>query len=641
MELQQHSTGSLDPRLADDDDDRKAVFDSLLRPHDSYDEHGVYWADMGLFQRVAFVSKIDRQEAAREWGMVSRMFKRNPLSPVVLGRDGLVGSNNVLAGFEEASVIDVETNDASYVLFSIGNLKPLFQKTWPACWKGMKVCNPTWLAAIEYLEICGIIVGQIFVGVIGDWVGRRWGLIQDAVIMFLGLLMLTASWGVTLNGWVICYAWSLFVYGVGVGGEYPMTATSVLENAKGFGQVSSKEDRLHRGRNVTSAFLMQGWGQLLNQALLIILLLIFHHGNGDPPYSTGSAQWTFRISFAIPAVGTLWLVYYRAYKMRAAGSQLSAAKRKASVTGYDLQSLKLTCTYYGPRLFATAGTWFANDFFFYGNRLFQEEFIRVISPGNQSVMEGWLYNLINVGVSLVGYYLASLLIDHKLYGRRWMQIVGFLCDFILFVIPAFHFHYYRQRSHVASFQAMYFLSSFFNQFGPNTVTFLVAAEVFPTPIRATAHGVSAAVGKLGALAAAVLYNYISTPTKFLVEQERRWCFIRRGRPRDYHGVAVHPKHLSVWERFRGQAVSYDPDLDYRQRIDEMRGRWLASTASLRNQPPQEQPQEKRSDAAEKASDGDGKANDDAGVGSPDLDWPAEVSSYFERTTRPSVDPRLS
>jgi hypothetical protein len=29
-------------------------------------------------------------------------------------------------------------------------------------------------------------------------------------------------------------------------------------------------------------------------------------------------------------------------------------------------------------------------------------------------MQGWLYNLVNVGVSLVGYYLASFLIDNKL-----------------------------------------------------------------------------------------------------------------------------------------------------------------------------------------------------------------------------------
>lgn len=30
--------------------------------------------------------------------------------------------------------------------------------------------------------------------------------------MFVGLLMLTASWGTSLEGWVICYAWSLFFY---------------------------------------------------------------------------------------------------------------------------------------------------------------------------------------------------------------------------------------------------------------------------------------------------------------------------------------------------------------------------------------------------------------------------------------------
>ena len=37
-----------------------------------------------------------------------------------------------------------------------------------------------------------------------------------------------------------------------------MTATSGMENAVGSGKVSTKEDRMHRGRKVTSAFLMQG-----------------------------------------------------------------------------------------------------------------------------------------------------------------------------------------------------------------------------------------------------------------------------------------------------------------------------------------------------------------------------------------------
>ena len=55
------------------------------------------------------------------------------------------------------------------MLFSIGNLTPLFKAGFPLCWDKKTVCNKTWLAAVEYLEICGIIVGQILVGILGDW----------------------------------------------------------------------------------------------------------------------------------------------------------------------------------------------------------------------------------------------------------------------------------------------------------------------------------------------------------------------------------------------------------------------------------------------------------------------------------------
>ena len=187
-----------------------------------------------------------------------------------------------------------------------------------------------------------------------------------------------------------------------------MTATAAMENATGSGRVSTKEDRLHRGRKVTMAFLMQGWGQFFNQAILIVLLLIFHH-KGNPPYSEVAAQWTFRVSFAIPAVGTLWLVYYRTYKMPLASKQLNAAKKRANVTGYDVQSLKMTFTYFGSRVIATSIGWFCNDVFFYGNKLFQSNFIKVISPSDTSVMEGWLWSFVNVGVSLCGYYCACKL----------------------------------------------------------------------------------------------------------------------------------------------------------------------------------------------------------------------------------------
>src|ERR1700685_1353069 len=113
--------------------------------------------------------------------------------------------------------------------------------------------------------------------------------------------------------------------------------------------------------------------------------------------------------------------------------------------------------------------------------------------------------------------MAALLIDHKFYGRRRMQAIGFLADFILFIIPATLFTSLSQPgTPIKVFQFVYFFSSFWNQFGPNTTTFLLAAEVYPAPIRSTAHGVSAACGKLGALVPAVVYNYVGNQTKFWI-----------------------------------------------------------------------------------------------------------------------------
>ena len=57
-----------------------------------------------------------------------------------------------------------------------------------------------WVQSVEPLEIVGITCGQAFVGIIGDWVGRKWGLVQDALLMFLGSIMLTAAWGTSLQG---------------------------------------------------------------------------------------------------------------------------------------------------------------------------------------------------------------------------------------------------------------------------------------------------------------------------------------------------------------------------------------------------------------------------------------------------------
>ena len=43
------------------------------------------------------------------------------------------------------------------------------------------------------------------------------------------------------------------------------------------------------------------------------------------------------------------------------------------------------------------------------------------------------------------------------------------------------------------------ISQFMLTVGPNCTTFLIPAEVFPTRVRGTAHGISAAAGKCGAI----------------------------------------------------------------------------------------------------------------------------------------------
>ena len=52
---------------------------------------------------------------------------------------------------------------------------------------------------------------------------------------------------------------------------------------------------------------------------------------------------------------------------------------------------------------------------------------------------------------------------------------------------------------------LYSLSFFFIDFGPNTTTFVIPAEVYPTRFRTTGHGISAASGKLGAAITTYLF----------------------------------------------------------------------------------------------------------------------------------------
>ena len=160
---------------------------------------------------------------------------------------------------------------------------------------------------------------------------------------------------------------------------------------------------------------------------------------------------------------------------------------------------------------------------------------------------------------------------------------------------------------VRALQALYYLSSFFNQFGPNATTWLVAGEIFPTDIRAMYHGFAACMGKLGAIIASLWISYISNKWKIylvsamwglggaiftifmlpdttgldLEEYDRMQRCILEGRFKDYHGEAVNPKHLALIEIFIfGWHKQYNPELDREQFEAEIKEYALTNTQGV-------------------------------------------------------------
>eukprot|EP00271_Cylindrocystis_brebissonii_P006731 TRINITY_DN19511_c0_g3_i1.p1 TRINITY_DN19511_c0_g3~~TRINITY_DN19511_c0_g3_i1.p1 ORF type:complete len:288 (+),score=56.71 TRINITY_DN19511_c0_g3_i1:84-947(+) len=245
-----------------------------------------------------------------------------------------------------------------------------------------------------------------------------------------------------------------------------------------------------------------------------------------------------------------------------------------------------------------------------GLQVFQGDFIKIISPNNASIVTNWLWSSGNVGVEVVGYHMAALTIDYKFFGRMRMQALGFFMGFILFLIPVIMYQTLVKPGNIGIFQFLYFFSSFWNQFGPNCTTFLLAAEVYPASVRSTGHGISAAVGKLGALVPTVLYNYLSaSQTRFWVvcwfgligfvltlmsvpdttgldlrEQERRWKYIREGQATEYHGIAVHPRYLSFFAaRILRLGRQYSPqEDDQEERLQTLTAHSNGGTAAYSN-----------------------------------------------------------
>jgi len=72
---------------------------------------------------------------------------------------------------------------------------------------------------------------------------------------------------------------------------------------------------------------------------------------------------------------------------------------------------------------------------------------------------------------------------------------------------AIPYHHWTVKGNHIGFIIMYALTFFFANFGPNSTTFIVPAEIFPARLRSTCHGISAAAGKAGAIVGAFGFLY--------------------------------------------------------------------------------------------------------------------------------------
>ncbi|KAF2262244.1 MFS general substrate transporter [Lojkania enalia] len=141
------------------------------------------------------------------------------------------------------------------------------------------------------------------------------------------------------------------------------------------------------------------------------------------------------------------------------------------------------------------------DVAFYGLGLNSSTVLTAIGYGKGPTVYKQLYNIAAGNCILVcagaipGYWLAVATLDTV--GRRPLQLVGFTLLTILFIIWGFAFHKISGHGQLA----IYVLIQLFFNWGPNTTTFIVPGECFPTRYRSTSHGISAGSGKIGSIIA--------------------------------------------------------------------------------------------------------------------------------------------
>jgi PHS family inorganic phosphate transporter-like MFS transporter len=386
---------------------------------------------------------------------------------------------------------------------------------------GVKVATPV-----------GTLCGQLLFGWLADVVGRK------RMYGFELMIIIIATFGQALSGSAhavsiigVLVVWR-FLMGIGIGGDYPLSAVISSEFAA----------TRTRGRLMTATFAAQGFGNLA--AALVATIVVVAYKNpilNDNPAVLAHVDYTWRLLIGLGCVPACIALYFRltipetprftmdiernvrraaediegVLGSRAQGDDEDLIVQKALVPKASWADFRAHFGKWenGKVLLGTSWSWFALDIAFYGLGLNSSIILTAIgfgTPGTKGTSKVY-HNLKNISVGNVilavaglipGYWASFFLIDR--WGRKPIQFMGFGILTVLFVIMGFGYDTLTKNSHnTKAFVFLYCLANFFQNFGPNTTTFVIPGEVFPTRYRSTAHGISAASGKLGAIIAQV------------------------------------------------------------------------------------------------------------------------------------------
>jgi PHS family inorganic phosphate transporter-like MFS transporter len=377
----------------------------------------------------------------------------------------------------------------AYDLFVIGVASTLIKLDWNLGTGQLALLNATMLGAA--------FLGAVVFGRIADLVGRK------RVYWLVAVIMAVAAIGSALapSFWVLIAF--RFLLGFGVGGDYPVSAVLMSEYA------NSRD----RGKLVGLVFSTQALGLIVGPVLALGLL-----GAGT------STDLTWRLLLGLGAIPAAAVIYLRRtmpesprFQVQVLGQgeraeaqmhELSGGAVRGSGTEGGDHRMGLRAFLTSRRLLlvlaGTAGSWFLLDYAYYGNTISTPQIISLISPTASITTTIAIQLAIFVVAALPGYILGITRIDR--IGHRKLQLSGFAmmagCFAVIALVPG-------MTTMVLPFLAVYGLSYFFTEFGPNMTTFVLPSELFPVSVRATGHGISAGVGKFGAFIGVFLFPLLN------------------------------------------------------------------------------------------------------------------------------------